>query len=82
MPGLAGENSSDDKTAGPAPGQGLPQGGQALRRNRDQQAAGGLRVEAQVHRRLVHTRRQVQRVGDVFAVAFNRAGNHALPQGV
>ena len=55
---------------------------QPLRRNGDEQSAGSLRVESQVHRRLVHARRNVNRVADIFAVPLNRAWNHALPESV
>jgi len=53
-----------------------------LRRDGDEQAAGGLRVESDKRRGLVHARRNVERGAGILAVALNRAGNHALPEGV
>ena len=68
--------------AGAAPGQGLEQFIQAPGGNGDEQSAGGLGVESQVDRRLVHAGRHAQRAAHILAVALNRARNHALAQGL
>ena len=60
----------------------MPQHFEPPGRNGDQQPAGSLRVESQIHRRLIHARRNVKRIADILAVPLDRAGNDPLAQSV
>src|ERR1035438_463902 len=75
------DKSADNKGLHPSLSQRLLQLLQAVRRNGDQEATGGLRVAAEVHQGFIHICRDLEAVADELAVSFHGSGNDSSGDG-